>query len=868
MRALSGLVAVLAVCLASCGGGGGADSSPTPPPVVTPAMVTISGIVSDEAVAGATVTVTAVDTAQALGTATTGIDGAFSVTVPAAQLGRGYLLKSSGGTMNGAEFQDSLTALYPAAAASGKSNLTLITTALVSAATSTTRFVGTLLDKHEQVKADAMGRGLFGDDYAAVEPAGLTMELLRGDASRIGVAGSTEAFADRIARGSVATPCIGTLQQSCSFDVDASGRGATLTVAGSTVVVPDGLFKQCRVTVIPDDADGRQSLTVQIEEIPDGKRVFVPRCAMPGSGKLELALGAPARLPGSCLLPPQKPVTPPIGGEYAATAISNCVTEKAGIAPTFLARSGLGFHRVGSPAFKVQLPACVVGCSFGPISIQRRFGAFLSASVPAPASEEWKDKTPVILVHGYSAGGTAGGDDRTWGNLAEFVANDGNKVALNFQWVTDASYLTVAEELAKAVRYASAKTGRKVHIVAHSFGGVLARVMLQNIGSSASIADAGALVETLTTVGTPHSGIVNEAAGLKVIEGGRTVMLPQGWGSLSLSSGLCMQVSCYESGLDAGAIAWAVDLLPKVNGLAPPRGYVAARLASLAQTEFPLPTGLKVQSLIGQIILESPMGRVFDNFDGLIAYSGQRFKPDLLKEGDLLTGKNPTGGAIVQERVLGLNENISAIPGTLVGTKALSDFASTGRLPSQACGNALLPVPGCYYGYKHSGFFGTLFTGSYAALVRNSEVNISKRLQRRYWLHARHMAAGQQFYGSKQGVMRRGKTTCRRCLRGSDHQFDLSAGGNRWWVRDDSRRRGEFTVVGNAQHRIRAMRYPDWGISRCVPDHMQFQRYPWKSHSRCVRRRCTASHRCDTEHHSECGARADSLLGRLLGVIS
>ena len=106
-------------------------------------MITRDGTV----IAGATVIAKSLDSGIALGTAITGADGSYVISTQANQIGAGYSLESSGGTMRGSDFTDRLLAIYPVSADSKAANLTLITTALAEAATAAMSSSGTLLQR-------------------------------------------------------------------------------------------------------------------------------------------------------------------------------------------------------------------------------------------------------------------------------------------------------------------------------------------------------------------------------------------------------------------------------------------------------------------------------------------------------------------------------------------------------------------------------------------------------------------------------------------------------------------------------------------------------------------------------------------------
>lgn len=674
--------------LVSCGGGGGASNE------VPAGSRVISGIVSDDAIAGATVTATSVDSGLVLGSATTATDGSYSLNAIITQIGTGYTLNSTGGTMNGQTFNGNLSAIYPAAANTQQSNLTLITSALATTANSTAQYSGTVLQKQEAIIKDAIARGVINPDYSLVDPSGTLMAALRNQAQLTGVSATTGAFAQILGVPPTLGDC-GVLDTTCTKDVSHFGESLSMTFKGATVSAPAGALSSCRV--IESFDENAQSMTVRFENIPSTTANSTPQFICQITGNVTLTLpSSTAPAPGECLLP----------GSGVAS-VPNCVTSYSGMIPSYFVDGGDGHnHRTDKNPHSSKPVFGGKGITFS-----RSYGAVLSASSTRSINvqNQWQGKTPVIFVHGFSKGGNFGGNDGTWGVLPQLLLEDPSYVALNFQWITDASYLTVASELAKAVDYAYLSTGKKVHIVAHSFGGVLSRAMLQNLNGTTGT--AASHVATLTTVGTPHSGIVSVGAPFEV-EG---YFLPQGWGSWVPDS-WCAQISCYQSGLNANLAQWAKDDLACPAGITacpagsiPTRGYVNARLADLIN--HPLPAGLKVQVLIGQIIEKGVANNyipTFKNDDGLISYYGQRFIPQ--------SGRNPLlSGAGVTERILGLLPGVNAFPGDPVGNIAVTPYTYK---PNYVSSDQAYTI-----GYKHSSDVSTLATGGVPTGV-NSEVYV------------------------------------------------------------------------------------------------------------------------------------------------
>lgn len=696
--AVGGLVLLI---LNACGGGGsgpGAASLPSPAPSGT---TVIQGVVSDDIVVGATVTATSADTGLLLGTAVTGADGTYAISTPTTAIGSGYTLSATGGTMLGQAFVGTMSAIYRLGAKATASNVTLLTTSLAGAAKSTTEFAGTTLDKFEAVVSDGIARGLIAADYHLVEPAGELMGALRRESAIAGVAYATNQHTQMLIKkqadsGGVCNANLST----CTTSVGATGEALSMIFKGGRVTADSGVLKNCRVVADFDLAT--QTLAMHIEKIVIASQNFATQsvpCLATGKVKLELAELKAIEAPDACLSADEK-----------HPSMRNCVTIGSGISPTYFVKEKLVSHRTDSISHET------VAVLANEVKLSRSFGAVLSSSLPpaaVSAANQWVEKAAVIFVHGFTPFGF-GGNGGTWGQLPQLVLSDPKLVALNFQWRTDANYLEVAKELAKAVEYASLSTGKKVHIVAHSFGGVLARAMLQNLAGIPEVASAAAKVATLTTAGTPHSGIVKKvdtSTGILPVEG---VNLPKGWGSWA-DDGKCWQISCYQSGLNSSTGSWALEYLKEPKspaGNLPPPGYVNARLFSHVGN---LPVGLKILVLIGQTInppvfsTNSPL--TFSTDDGLISYYGQRFVPSP-GCGALLSESAGYGGAKVTERLLGVQAGVKACPNDLIG----NNLVLNPIYPSSNNSGA--------NGYRHSTFIATVLTGGPDILGAIPEVNV------------------------------------------------------------------------------------------------------------------------------------------------
>lgn len=230
---------------------------------------------------------------------------------------------------------------------------------------------------------------------------------------------------------------------------------------------------------------------------------------------------------------------------------------------------------------------------------------------------------PVLFIHGYSLRDviaylplgeeepyTFGGEEGTWGAFPEFLSD--SHQPFEFRWRTNARFQDVADDLGSAIETVARITGKDVHIVAHSFGGILTRTLIQGLASSGS--DVSDLVASVTTIGTPHSGIFDRVT---VRQG---VSFPGGQDSVQFEG--CGQLSCYQMGEEL------VDFSLKglLFDLRATAGWVAASLAGTASN--PWPTSIPLQVLIG-MTTDNGRDSVADSGDGLISYEGQRLYPHL-----------------------------------------------------------------------------------------------------------------------------------------------------------------------------------------------------------------------------------------------
>jgi hypothetical protein len=287
----------------------------------------------------------------------------------------------------------------------------------------------------------------------------------------------------------------------------------------------------------------------------------------------------------------------------------------------------------------------------------------------------FQNKKPVLFVHGFlpSVYEMGGGED-TWGYFPQAIKNsDPDSIRVfEFRWVSAARFQDVAADLAQAIQLISQKTGQKVHIIAHSFGGILTRTYMQGLATGKSYNHD---IASVTTIGTPHSGIFDSS------KTAHNVTFPQGQdsqlsGDASIAGNKqingCKQVSCYQMGEFVGFTQGELefyhlnipdpnnepmDVPDQLESKQKPGKFIAVLQAF---DQHPLPSHLPIQVLMG---LSTTRGSndTIDEGDGLITFTGQRLHPSLNTVKPLLSQEKQWGG-IVSESLLGLT--LDAFPGT------------------------------------------------------------------------------------------------------------------------------------------------------------------------------------------------------------
>jgi len=324
---------------------------------------------------------------------------------------------------------------------------------------------------------------------------------------------------------------------------------------------------------------------------------------------------------------------------------------------------------------------------------------------------EWE---PVLFVHGFGLAtftATLGGGSGTWANFPSLVQSSGplggkRFIPFEFRWTTDSRFIDVAPDLAQAINYIYSLTGKPVHIVAHSFGGLLVRTLLQGHGfnmSTSATATVSSRVASLVTLGTPHSGIRPAQSVLpadsSTIPPTPSQNLPAGQDALSFD--FCDQLSCHLMGEEIfvspeGDYAKAMKRLYKLGSQPGQHASVLANsLSALPNIKVVVGIGLTSHR-------NGPLG--WDNGDYLISYEGQRLQPPAINQTQtpLLLKDATIGGATrVWEVILGTRRDV--LPGELLSAAELAQttrksgyFHSSATGAANQCVGLNLANPNCH----------------------------------------------------------------------------------------------------------------------------------------------------------------------------
>jgi len=130
------------------------------------------------------------------------------------------------------------------------------------------------------------------------------------------------------------------------------------------------------------------------------------------------------------------------------------------------------------------------------------------ALAPAPARAALEAPLPVLLVHGWHGISDDSLEGSSLAPLGRRLAADGHEVVWAAGIGRDPTETldVAAATLGAQVAALSARTGRPVAIVAHSYGGIVSRAYLEGERYASDFA-SGVRVASLTTLGAPMAGI-------------------------------------------------------------------------------------------------------------------------------------------------------------------------------------------------------------------------------------------------------------------------------------------------------------------------------------------------------------------------
>jgi pimeloyl-ACP methyl ester carboxylesterase len=333
------------------------------------------------------------------------------------------------------------------------------------------------------------------------------------------------------------------------------------------------------------------------------------------------------------------------------------------------------------------------------------------------------ERTPVLFVHGFTPGsifslgdGELGGGHGTWGKLPELL--DQEKYAVfEFNWRTNARFKDAARELGAAIYRINSKSQKKVHIIAHSFGGLLSRAYLQDFAVGRHYSND---VQSLVTLGTPHSGIFDQDGG--------SFRRGQDLAAVGMFEA-CMQLSCHEAG-EPTPEAW------EVNPWIGPPSYIDSyfeidRNAGKFVEEIANTSGehrLPVDTLV---LMGLPVNeyRYYTGGDGLITYEGQRFSP-AWADSKVKQEPQEFGTSKVTERILGVTQyDPEAVPGKYMHGDLISHWPNfKGYYHSTA-------VPAYVTEFQRAGRAGVEPKVDNSLNVRGTDAHHAALTEIKAWLH-------------------------------------------------------------------------------------------------------------------------------------
>ncbi len=471
-----------------------------------------------------------------------------------------------------------------------------------------------------------------------------------------------------------------------------SGSSGSQTGGGTNtglVVIASGTVDPYGGTI--NDTLGETAVIVQPGLLSGTATITIER-GRDASGRVvtRLSSSSPTAIPVDIVLPPADVVendtpgsgTPLVAGLVTAPFLEgntkggtkfSCPGKNGGVDSGWFSRCsyfwkstdflGIG-NRIESKTVAVDI--------LGMVDITYREAAVLSSTCSFLNTSCYVDKQPVLFVHGFSpsdpkfSDNSFGGGVDTFG-VFPFAIMQPGYVPFEFRWVTAARLQDVAADLGRAIDQIAKRTGKKVHVIVHSFGGVLVRTYLQGLSSGGYPYNNN--VATLTTVGTPHSGIFDGDQKYNVLNGityERGQDNQGGFLSGEAQINFCQQLSCYQIGeyVNLAGLTDSINFTRSfsqenaaaVYGVTTYPGEIAEKLF---ETRHQLPD-IPIQVLIGMTTSRGSHD-ILDEGDGLITYQGQRFLPiysSSTSRAQPLLSSFLIGKASITERILGTSNDV------------------------------------------------------------------------------------------------------------------------------------------------------------------------------------------------------------------
>ncbi len=279
--------------------------------------------------------------------------------------------------------------------------------------------------------------------------------------------------------------------------------------------------------VMANDSLGRRSIGVRVEgplnaaggvavSVPQNQSTVVAQWA-PGSSRARIATVSISALPSA----------EDLCGKQGESDVAHLwwrrESEYANFGKPYgrLPEESQSLYRVGREYLGGGVPSN--GSNGSQLSYQDTDAVLCAGSLAGLPS----DTEPVLFIHGFTlealgplGAAPNGTSNATFGNLLHLLNEpaETSPVLVGrrlkpflFRWRTNQRFEDAARALRQAVELIKSRTGRDVHIIAHSFGGVLTRVYLQGLATGEPGYDTP--VASVTSFGAPYSGIFPDSSG-------------------------------------------------------------------------------------------------------------------------------------------------------------------------------------------------------------------------------------------------------------------------------------------------------------------------------------------------------------------